>query len=194
MTKTTTKTETYERLDTDIESVSPAGTDAAHGSKQRMPNLFWAGAVLFAVNLLILFCIWLSPELRVNMYGEDSESMSAYFRPSPFTEQVNPAKAQKPKQAAKLRPVFYEDPSLMEFSQSAEMVLPRSTQTTAALLTSTRPEQPVSGAEVHRVVEAYSEFPRMTAALNVVHAGSAEVAPKRVSERPATTHVRIIND
>ena len=192
MTTTTTNTETYERLNT-IEAGSPAVMDAAQNSKQRIPKLFWAGVVLFAVNLLILFCIWLSPELRVNMYGEDSESISAYFRPSPFTEQVNPAKAQKPKQAAKLRPVFFEDPLMTEFSQSAELVLPRSTQTTAASVTANRPEQPVSGAEVHKVVESYSEFPRMTASLNVVHAGSAEVAPKRVSERPATD-VRIIND
>ena len=191
MTTTTTNTETYERLNAEFDSVSPADTDAGQNSpKQRIPNLFWAGLVLFAVNMLILFCIWLSPELRVNMYGEDGESSSAYFRPSPFTEVVSTAKARKPIQAAKVRPVFYEEPLLTEFSQSADLLLPRSTQPSAASLNVHRPEQPVSGGAVHKVVDSYSEFPRMTASANVVHAGSTEVAPRRVSERPAT-HVTI---
>jgi hypothetical protein len=191
VTTTTTKTETYERLDTEFESVSPAG-GAVEKDSQRIPNIFWAGVVLFAVNMLILFCIWLSPELRVNMYGEDGESQNAYFRPSPFTEVVQLAKIQKPKQAAKVRPVFYEEPLPTEFSQSADLLLPRSTLTNAASIDANRIEQPVSGADVHKVVDSYSAFPRVTASLNYGHVGSVEVAPKRVSERPAT-HV-IIND
>ena len=186
VTTTTTNTETYERRDTEIDSNTPAGVES-----QRIPNLFWAGAVLFAVNLLILFFMWLTPELRVNMYGEDAEHSSAWFRPSPFTETVQLAKAQKPKQAAKVRPVFEEESPLTEFSQSAELLLPRSSQVAAAIAAN-RPEQPVSGAEVDKVVESYSSFPRVTASLNTVHVGSQEVAPRRVSERPAT-HVTIIN-
>ena len=185
MTTTTTNTETYERRDTQTDSNTPAGAES-----QRISNLFWAGAVLFAVNLLILFCMWLSPELRVNMYGEDAEHLSAYFRPSPFIETVQLAKAQKPKQAARVRPVFYEESPLTEF-QSADLLLPRSSQVAAAIAAN-RPEQPVSGAEVDKVVESYSTFPRVTASLNTVHVGSQEVAPRRVSERPAT-HVTIIN-
>lgn len=190
MTINSTNTETYERLDHVSDSVSPADTNAGQSPKQRIPNLFLAGTVLFAVNLLILFCIWLSPELRVTMYGEDSEFSSAYFRPSPFTETVQTAKARKPKQAARVRPVLFEEPQLTEFSQSADLLLPRSTQPAAASLTVHRPEQPVSGQAVHSVVESYSEFPRVTASLNAIHAGSVEVAPRRVSERPAT-HVTI---
>jgi hypothetical protein len=189
VTTTTTNTETYERLDTEFDSVSPA-VGAAEKRSARIPNIFWAGVVLFAVNMLILFCIWLSPELRVNMYGEDGESSNAYFRPSPFTEMVQLAKVQKPRQAAKVRPVFYEEPLPTEFSQSADLLLPRSTQSTATSLTASRPEQPVSGSEVDRVVDSYSAFPRVTASLNTVHTGSVEVAPRRVSERPAT-HVII---
>ena len=185
MTTTTTNTETYERLDTEFDTMSPAGISVERRS-QRLPNLFWAGVVLFAVNMLILFCIWLSPELRVNMYGEDGESSSAYFRPSPFTEMVQLAQAPKPKQAAKVRPVFYEEPLPTEFSQSADLLLPRSTQTIAASVNANRSEQRVTGADVHKVVDSYSAFPRVTASLNYVRTGSVDVAPKRVSERPAT--------
>ena len=186
VTTTTTNTETYERRDTEIDSITPAGVES-----RRFPNLFWAGAVLFAVNLLILLCIWLSPELSVSMYGEDADHSRAHFRPSPLTETVQLTKVQKPKQAARLQPVFYEESPLTELSQSADLLLPRSSQV-AASIAANRPEQPVSGAEVEKIVESYSTFPRVTASLNTVRVGSQEVAPRRVSERPAM-QVTIIN-
>jgi hypothetical protein len=186
VTTTTTNTETYERLDAEL-SNTPEDSESP-----QLPSLFWAGVVLFAVNLLILFFIWLSPELRVNMYGEDAEYSAASFRPSPFTETVELAKARKPKQAARVRPVFYEEPALTEFSQSAGLLLPRSSQVAAAIAAADRPEQTVTGAAVDKIVDSYSAFPRVTASLNTVRRESQEAAPRRVSERSAR-HITIIN-
>ena len=201
MTTNPTETYTYERLDIELSAISPAAQDAEPQSRPRTPGLLWAGGVLFAVNMLIVFCIWLSPELRVNMYGEDAEHSSVYFRPSPLTETVQLAKAVKPKQPEKVRPVFYEEPQF-DLMESADLLLPRSTQSTMAAsaasssLTVHRPEQPVSGERVHKVVESYSEFPRMTASLTTsrvtepAHVGTVDIASRAVTER-AATHVVI---
>jgi hypothetical protein len=199
VTTSTTTTTIYERLDTDVSADSLAGQDSE--SKFRLPALFWAVAILSAVNVLILFCIWLSPELRVNMYGEERSHTSAYFRPSPFTERVPLKVATKAKQPDKVRPVFYQEPEY-QFTETADLLLPRSTvkAMAAATVTASHALYETGGSpapeRVHKIVDSYSDFPRMTASLATsrvtepAHVGTVEVAPRRVSER-AATHVTI---
>jgi hypothetical protein len=190
VTITTDSTTTYERLDASVNAESPASVDSDPSSKARFPVLFWAGAVLFAVNVLILFCMWLSPELKVTMYGVDADRVSAYFRPSPFIETVQLAKARKSKQPERVRPVFYEESQIADFTEAASLALPRSTPSLMATpaasstLTVYRPEQPVSGERLTKIVDSYSDYPRVTASLN--HAGTIELAPQAASERKAT--------
>lgn len=157
MTTNITTTYTYERLDTNLAAVPPAARDAESESGLRIPPLMWAGGILFAVNLLILFCIWLSPELRVTMYGEDAGHKSAFVRPSPLTETVQPAKTGTLKQPEKVRPADQE-PQL-DLTESAA-------------------SYPLTGEPVRKLVEAYSAFPRMSASLTMS-------PPRAVSERPA---------
>jgi hypothetical protein len=136
-------TYTYERLDTNLAAVPPAARDAEPESRLRIPLLIWAGGILFAVNLLILFCVWLSPELRVTMYGEDADHRSAYVRPSPFTETAQLVTTGPLRQPEKVQPASYQEPQL-DLTQSAA-------------------SSPITGERVHQVVESYSDFPRMTA-------------------------------
>lgn len=170
MTTITSATYIYERLDNDSAAISPAARDEE--PKLRVPALFWAGVVVFAANLLVLSGIWLSPELRVNMYGEDAvHSRAAYVRPSPFTETVQLAKAANPKRPEKLRPVLFQEPPV-DPTESAELLLPQGAQSsTAALaasssLTVHRPEQPVGGERAYRAAESYPDLPRVTASLH----------------------------
>jgi hypothetical protein len=136
---------------------SPAAAEPSTFSK-----LFWAGAILFAVNVLVAIGIWLSPGLRVNMYGEEKEHLTAAYKPSPFTEVVSTKPVRKPRLAAKLRPVVVQTPP--------------EEQVVAATY--------ASGNDVDRLLDSYSEMPRLSAALTpAVHTSTVEVSPRRVSER-----------
>jgi hypothetical protein len=198
-------TTTYERPD-DVQT--PA---AADGTEATCPALFRAGAILFSVNLLILMGIWLSPELRVGMYGEETESNHSYYKPSAFTEVVDTTPARQVRAAARVRPVLFQDPAAAEFVESAEFILPRSTSdpagtpqpaTTAGAAgqmpvsyPSMERAQPVTGAALDRVVSSYSDFPRVTASIHralpdaSVHATTTDVAPRRLSEQVVRTAI-----
>jgi len=79
-----------------------------------LPGLFWAGSILFAANVAVLLGICISPELKVNMYGEVPEgtAASAAVKPSPFTERVQMITAKAPKQATRLRPTAFVEPAV----------------------------------------------------------------------------------
>ena len=144
------------------------------------PVLFWAAVILFVVNLLVLFGIWISPQLRVSMYGEEEGALAGtYARPSPFTERVSLSVSAKPRQPEKVRPVLYQEP---ESAINAELALPRTTMRAAM-------ERSVSTRNVDHIVQSYSEYPRMSASLNtdgerVRHVGTVDVAPRRLTEQP----------
>ena len=164
-------TTTYETTTTSEHS---AGNSAATAPKE-FPALFWAAVILFVVNLLVLFAIWVSPDLRVSMYGENEGSLAgAYVKPSPFTEQVVVTAANKVRRPEKVRPAFYQGP---QPDEAAELDLPRTTMPVSA-------EQNISS---QRAVESYAEFPRMTASAAstpIRHVGSVDVAPRRATEQP----------
>jgi hypothetical protein len=145
--------------------------------KAEFPALFWAAVILFVVNLIVLAGIWLSPDLRVSLYGQDEGTLAgSYAKPSAFTERVEVATARKVRQPEKMRPVFSQVPAAAEESalSTPGTVIPVSSNGTL---------------DAQRVVETYSNFPRMTASAahttsQIVHAGTLEVSPRRVTEQP----------
>jgi hypothetical protein len=191
-------TTTYERPD-EVED------PAQDRSQIPCSTILWAAAALFTVNVLILAAIWLSPELRVGVYGAETESSHSFYKPSPFTEVVETAPAKPVRAAAKVRPVLYQDPEPTAFPESAEFVLPGSAFSSAGApqpaaasaaasytpVSSSAVEraQPVTGAALDRMVESYSAYPRVTASLNRVmpdapaRSSTIDVAPRRLSEQ-----------
>lgn len=197
MTINQAETIIYERLD---ETSSPA---AAERPEATFPTLFWAGVTLFAVNALILFGVWLSPEMTVGVYGMEHDNAKSLYKPSPFTERVETAPARPVKTAEKVVPILYREPEPMDESEFG-LVLPRSTYSSAgvpssAVAASIATPSPaagtVTGAAVNSVVNGYSDFPRVTASLNpaapggVAHAATLDVAPRRVSEQVVRTSI-----
>ena len=144
--------------------------------EDKLPPLFWAALILFVANLLVLLGIWLSPELRVGIYGEDEGVLTgSYIKPSPFTERVEMATVRKPRRPEKVRPVLYQATEIVE---AASLTQP----------TVTAPDPDQGSPDAQHVVERYSDFPRMTASaarsVRVIHAGTAEIAPRRLTEQP----------
>ena len=72
------------------------------------PKLFWAGIILFTLNLITAAGFWLRPELRVGMYGREVQRVAA-FKPSPWTPAVSTAKVKAPRAAEKLRPIVFDE-------------------------------------------------------------------------------------
>jgi hypothetical protein len=105
VTLSETQTITYERP----AETSPA-TQVGSAPSFRLPALFWAGCVVSAANVLILLVVWFSPRLQVTMYGEDTGTTPAYYRPSPFAEPVQSLAASRLRSAPKVRPVVLEQP------------------------------------------------------------------------------------
>lgn len=75
-------------------------------SGRRCPKLFWAAAATFSANLLIAAGFFLSPELRVTMYGEEPDQHRTWtVKPSPFTEVIDPKPVKKVRRAERITPV-----------------------------------------------------------------------------------------
>jgi hypothetical protein len=169
MTITTTASETYEqRLDNAVEVANELepGTATASVSPASVPKLFWASVSLFAVNVLVLSGIALSPELRVTVYGEDRPGyISDDSKPSPFTEVVDTAKPRKVKLAQRVTPVLYQEPVMADPSLApTELAVPRASQVAAASTVSTAPSSAtLRGDAVYRAAESYGDFRRVTA-------------------------------
>lgn len=170
-------------FDNTITSERPAERSGSTNTAQlaQLPVLFWAVVILFVVNLLVLFGIWISPELRVSMYGQDEGALAgSYAKPSPWTtEAVTTAAFGKPRQPEKVHPVLYQEPQPVE---AADLYLPRTTMPVAS-------ERTARAGDTDRIVESYSEFPRMTASAarpgdQVRHVGTVDLAPRRVTEQP----------
>ena len=149
----------------------------------RLPLLFWAGVILFAVNAAVLLAIWFSPNLRVGMYGEESDAVVSLSKPSPFQAEVEVAKARKPRLPEKLSPVIQQEQPA-EFIEAAALDIPRSTLS----LPRTTPGVARQIPSATQVAESAAEFPRMTASLmrtdHVVDSATVEVAPRRVTSQP----------
>jgi hypothetical protein len=150
------------------------GSDSSYSPAQpRLPALFWAAVILFVMNLFVLFSIWLSPDLRVGLYGEDTGTLAgSYTKPSAFTETVKVAVGRKPRQPQKVRPAFYQE---LQPVTTADLALPRTTVPAAAQ----------SAAYLHTAQESYSGSPRITSSSaprfeRVVHVGFGEIAPRTV--------------
>lgn len=91
-----------------------------------IPKLFWAGAVMFLLNIGVGAAIYFEPEMRVTMYGEERPAISATGRPSPFAVTVDLAKPRAARPPEKLRPVAFEPvPDVFGLQESAS-VLPAS--------------------------------------------------------------------
>lgn len=169
MTITTTASETYEqRLDPAAEVANnlEPGVETASASSASLPKLFWAGISLFAMNIVVLGGIALSPELRVSVYGEDLPGHSiSVDKPSPFTEVVDTAKPRKVKLAQRVTPILHQEPVMDDASLSpTELAVPRASQVTAASTVSSAPSaKTITGDEVYRQVESYGNFRRVTA-------------------------------
>jgi hypothetical protein len=175
-------TTTFDPTTTSQRPTEGSGSVINAAKSGHFPTVFWAAVILFLVNLLVLLGIWFSPELTVGMYGADEGLLAgSYGKPSPFTERVELAGARTPRQPEKVRPVFYEEPQVVE---AAELVLPRTTMPAASERAAT------SVTNVHRVVESYSDdYPRLTASAArpndaVRHVGSVDIAPRRATEQP----------
>lgn len=136
------------------------------------PVLFWAAVILFVANLLVLFGIWISPDIRVGFYGQDEGLLAgSYAKPSPFMEKVKTVRrvARKPE---KVRPIFYEEP---EPVVAAEVFLPGANAWLA---------KPTMA----RHYEYELDSPRATDSAarighRVRHMGSVEIVPRSLSEQ-----------
>ena len=144
----------------------------------QLPKLVWACGALFSVNLLIAGAIAISPELRVDMYGEAvdpaSEFALAGARPSPFVEPAS-LKPRPVRTAERLRPIVEIDP---EVQAAVMMELPART-VTAALPVRAANVAYVSGEKVHDVVEKQSDYPRLTASVVVEKRATPAELPMR---------------
>lgn len=167
MTINTTASETYEqRLDHAAEAANNPEPGDNATSPASAPKLFWAGAALFAMNVLVLGGIATSPELRVSVYGEVRPGYMSVDKPSPFTEVVDTAKPRKVKLAQRVTPILqYPEPTMADLSLApTELAVPRASQVAAATLVSTAPASTtLRGDAAYRAADSYGEFRRVTA-------------------------------
>ena len=122
---TATSTIGYERLsDHPDTAVTVADTTDQPEAPRSLLTLFWAGIALFAVNLVLLFCGWMTPELRVNMYGAELLSPGGRAdRPSPFAEVV-PAAPRQVKPAARVFPILAPEWAALDANAPAPTAQP----------------------------------------------------------------------
>lgn len=147
---------------TNEQTVAPE-TAAQPKRATKLPNLVWAAAIVFAVNLVIVFSIWLTPDLNVALTGEGIDTGIADEKPSPFYIADAGTRPMKPRAALRVTPVLYREP---------ELDMPRWSQLEAAIqpVAATRATERsvrtyASGEEVNKIVERATEMPRVTAAV-----------------------------
>jgi hypothetical protein len=169
----------------DAPPTEPALAESPKIELRQLPALCWATAVLFGLNLMIACGVAISPELKVDMYGEadDDTTLIADIKPSAFVEP--PARPRPVRRAERLRPIVQP-----VFSPEEEVL--------AGLMASPVPvvsqtERYVSGDKVYEVIEGQSPFTRQTASLSPRRQadGGENPAPRRTTE-PEARHV-IVN-
>lgn len=132
---------------------------------RKFPKLFWAGSIIFAMNVAVGVGVAFSPNLAVNMYGEEGHTAFAVSRPSPFTEVVSTAPV-RIRPAAKVQPVLVEQQAAVsqEDTQPGTINLPRTSESATASI------RPAAFRSVQEL-----QIPRVTAVYN-------DIAPRRASE------------
>ena len=184
VTTTLTGSNNYEQ--SQLGSGSSVTAPEADGHTFRLPLLFWAGVILFTVNALLILAIWLSPEMRVGMYGEQSDEAVSLAKPSPFHAEVQVAQVRKPRAPEKVRPVLVEEQPAEFIEAAMALDIPRSTSN----LPRTSLQMARQTPSAVQVAESAADFPRMTASLmrtsaeQIVRSATVEVAPRRVTAQP----------
>ena len=156
------------------------------GTDVRLPKLFWAGALVFTMNVVVAGFIAVSPNLSVNMYGSQNLSLSSNSpaeKPSPFSEVVSD-KPVRIKLASHMTPVLMDEPT--------DFQMPRATQSDLYQPAVYRYSGSNSGAPVQQSAQKSAapnqlDIPRVTASLmprrtESPRVSSVDVAPRRVSE------------
>ncbi len=92
----------------------PTATTDEFISIGQLPKLVWASVALFSINLVIGIGIMLTPNVKLDLYGYEVQSVrAASSKPSPFTEVIDTRK-KKVQVAAKVYPVVTEAPETYE--------------------------------------------------------------------------------
>jgi len=102
-------------IETTFEQTTTYGADNSGGAGLRaveLPNLFWAGAIIFMMNVLVAVGILISPDLRSPVNTPVTQSTYKGDRPSPFTEIISERRA-RIRSAAHIRPVILMQPTSM---------------------------------------------------------------------------------
>jgi hypothetical protein len=102
---------------TTVGSVEITDAEAENPSIGRLPKLFWGGAILFSVNLVIATCIAISPELNVTVYGDDIQPVNTGKKPTAFVN-PEPRKPGAVRAAVKLTPVVEPIPETQAYVSS----------------------------------------------------------------------------
>lgn len=126
----------------------------------RFKKLLWGSTILFTVNVMVLFGIAVSPEWKVDMYGQADEAAAVdALKPTPFVQPVQETR-RAVRTAPKLEPVIETATNFNE----AELQIPiRSVAHDSQ--PAARSSNYISGDRVYAVVEGEANYPRMSAAV-----------------------------
>ncbi len=88
-----------------------------HEVAVNFPKLFWAGTILFVMNIAVAIGVMFSPDLPVTRYSDKRGTAAAVDRPSPF--QVVSTKPARIRPAVHIIPVLHASIELPRHSESS---------------------------------------------------------------------------
>jgi hypothetical protein len=104
---------------TEVETISYEEAASEQTSDEQvnisdLPKLVWAGAALVTINAVIGIGMLITPNMQIDMYGTEVQSVhAASSKPSPFQEVVD-TKKHKVRLAAKVTPVTVDSTPLVD--------------------------------------------------------------------------------
>ena len=146
--------------------------------RRTWPIALSAAAIVFAINLAIVFCIAVAPDLNVELEGQKADPPAAYAsaKPSPFTQTVTTA-PKKLRSAIKLTPVLSVEPS-DSYSAANHLNVPGSAFQNSAYGTTLPRSEPKD--------RDYTDSTAMTMSRSTergLHVKAIDLTPRRSSER-----------